>query len=72
MIDLEDRAKVDFYETEDSLVAFTERYHVNRGYCCGSGCRHCPFLPRGGKGGRRVDPALAAVLGESPAAKTST
>jgi len=24
-------------------MVFTERYHLERGYCCGSGCRHCPF-----------------------------
>ncbi len=22
---------------------FTEAYHLRRGRCCGSGCRHCPF-----------------------------
>lgn len=21
----------------------TEQYHLNRGYCCGKGCLHCPF-----------------------------
>jgi hypothetical protein len=22
---------------------FTELHHQKRGYCCESGCRHCPF-----------------------------
>ncbi len=22
---------------------FTALAHANRGYCCGSGCRHCPY-----------------------------
>jgi hypothetical protein len=22
---------------------FTQAYHLARGYCCGAGCRHCPF-----------------------------
>nr|WP_246027132.1 DUF5522 domain-containing protein [Sediminibacterium goheungense] len=22
---------------------FTEAYHIAKGYCCGHGCRHCPF-----------------------------
>ncbi|UOF02706.1 DUF5522 domain-containing protein [Bdellovibrio reynosensis] len=22
---------------------FTEVFHKNRGYCCNSGCRHCPY-----------------------------
>ena len=32
----------DFYIEEGNLV-FTAAYHRNRGYCCGSGCRHCPY-----------------------------
>ncbi len=32
-----------FYINEDGLVVFTEQYHIERGYCCGNGCRHCPF-----------------------------
>lgn len=24
-------------------MVFTERYHLRRGVCCGSGCRHCPY-----------------------------
>ena len=22
---------------------FTEKYHIKRGYCCKSGCKHCPY-----------------------------
>lgn len=40
-----------FYE-ENGKIVFTEQYHLNRGYCCGSinGCRHCPYEPKGVKG----------------------
>ncbi|MBK9735257.1 MAG: hypothetical protein IPO92_09930 [Saprospiraceae bacterium] len=31
------------YYIENGLMVFTEKYHLNRGYCCVSGCRHCPF-----------------------------
>jgi hypothetical protein len=24
-------------------LVFTEAYHLKRGYCCNSGCRHCPW-----------------------------
>jgi hypothetical protein len=34
---------IDFYYTLDGLMVLTESYHLERGYCCGSGCRHCPF-----------------------------
>lgn len=33
---------VDFYYTNNLLV-FTEQYHIEKGYCCGLGCRHCPY-----------------------------
>jgi hypothetical protein len=31
------------YYLENGLMVFTEKYHLNRGYCCQSGCRHCPY-----------------------------
>lgn len=34
--------EVDFY-IENGLYVFTEHYLVKRGYCCQSGCRHCPY-----------------------------
>jgi len=34
---------VDFYYNEQGLMVFTEKFHLERGYCCGNGCRHCPF-----------------------------
>ena len=33
----------DTYFTEDGRVVFTRAFHLRRGHCCGSGCRHCPF-----------------------------
>ena len=31
------------YYFENGLMVMTEAYHRNRGYCCGSKCRHCPY-----------------------------
>jgi len=33
----------DFYYTPEGYKCFTEKYHLKRGYCCKSGCRHCPY-----------------------------
>lgn len=33
----------DFYFSEEGYRVFTEQYHLKRGYCCESGCRHCPY-----------------------------
>ncbi|MGE0132597.1 MAG: DUF5522 domain-containing protein [Blastocatellales bacterium] len=35
----------DFYR-EGAFIVFTRLYHLKRGYCCGSRCRHCPYDPR--------------------------
>lgn len=31
------------YYREGAMIVFTARYHLRRGYCCESGCRHCPY-----------------------------
>ncbi|MEX0995649.1 MAG: DUF5522 domain-containing protein [Flavobacteriaceae bacterium] len=33
----------DYYLTPEGYKCFTEQYHLKRGYCCQSGCRHCPY-----------------------------
>jgi len=33
---------VDFYY-EGVFLVFTEKFLRERGYCCESGCRHCPY-----------------------------
>ena len=33
---------VHYYMDSGNLV-FTEIYHLERGSCCGSACRHCPY-----------------------------
>ena len=33
----------DDYYIENGLYVFTEKYLLKRGYCCQSGCRHCPY-----------------------------
>lgn len=36
------RPGVDYY-MENGYLVFTEKYLRERGYCCQSGCRHCPY-----------------------------
>ena len=33
----------DFYYNEDGYMVLTASYHLQRGDCCGNGCKHCPF-----------------------------
>lgn len=39
------------YYLEGERVVFTALFHLKRGQCCGSGCRHCPYDPKHKKGG---------------------
>ena len=34
---------VHFYINEDGYIVLTEKYHLEKGFCCGMGCLHCPF-----------------------------
>ena len=34
---------IDFYFDPSGYMVFTEKYLLERGYCCGNGCRHCPY-----------------------------
>jgi hypothetical protein len=43
------------YYLENGRVVFTERYHKERGQCCGSKCRHCPFTPKHVKGNKKLE-----------------
>ena len=33
----------DYYLSAEGFIVFTEQYHLKRGYCCKSGCKHCPY-----------------------------
>ena len=40
--------KMDLIETvhyyyENGNMVFTEKYHIDKGFCCCYACRHCPF-----------------------------
>ncbi|MBS1935739.1 MAG: hypothetical protein JST96_17200 [Bacteroidetes bacterium] len=34
---------IDFYYDKTGLIVLTEKYHLDKGFCCGNGCRHCPY-----------------------------
>ena len=34
---------IDYYFNEHGLMVFTAAYHLKRGYCCKSKCKHCPW-----------------------------
>jgi hypothetical protein len=41
---------------EGGFLVYTAAYHLKRGTCCGSGCRHCPYEPKHVEGNTQVSP----------------
>jgi hypothetical protein len=33
----------DFYYNAEGFMVLTEKYHLEKGFCCGNGCKHCPY-----------------------------
>ena len=42
------------YYLEEGRVVFTALQHLERGYCCGNNCRHCPYEPKAIKGNQMI------------------
>lgn len=34
---------VDYYINQEGYIVLTEKYHLEKGSCCGMGCLHCPY-----------------------------
>lgn len=58
---------VDYY-VEGGKFVFTALYHLKRGHCCNSRCRHCPYglAPDPEKGKL---PALPCIVIKHPSSK---
>lgn len=52
-------AEGDFEQNEDGLWVATRAFLLRRGYCCGCGCRNCPYIgtPQDRYAGLRPRPA---------------
>jgi hypothetical protein len=48
---------VDYYINSQGDVVFTQKFHLDRGHCCQSGCMHCPYNYKD-----KVDPNVPAEL----------
>ncbi len=48
---------VDYYINSQGDVVFTQKFHLDRGHCCQSGCMHCPYNYKD-----KVDPNIPAEL----------
>ena len=34
---------VHYYINQNGYIVLTEKYHLEKGFCCGMGCLHCPY-----------------------------
>jgi hypothetical protein len=53
-------APEDFYY-EGPYLVFTAAYHLKRGFCCGSGCRHCPYKEKESESASQFPPPEAPL-----------
>lgn len=44
----------DYYMDTRGFRVMTNRFLKERGYCCGNGCKHCPYFPKHHKGNREI------------------
>lgn len=43
-----------YYIDENGNTVFTSYYLRKRGFCCGNGCRNCPYTPKHVKGNKNI------------------
>jgi hypothetical protein len=48
------------YYYEGPYLVFTAAYHLKRGYCCNSGCRHCPYKEKEKEAAAQLPPGAPA------------
>lgn len=41
---------VDYFLSPEGYRIMSEKYLRDRGYCCGNGCKNCPYFPKATKG----------------------
>jgi hypothetical protein len=52
------RGEHSYLDPRTGMVVMTAVYLQARGFCCGAGCRHCPYPPdEQARAGRPVDPS---------------
>ena len=39
------RGDSSYIDPTSGLLVMTAAHHTRRGFCCGAGCRHCPYPP---------------------------
>ncbi len=54
----------DFYYNEYGYVVFTEKYHLQKGNCCGNGCKHCPYEFKNVPAEKRLELLKAQLIKE--------
>jgi hypothetical protein len=53
----------DYYFNEQGLMVLTAAFLLKRGYCCGNGCKHCPY-PKPEENGSSVEKGKSANSSE--------
>ena len=41
-------------DERSGLMVLTAHFHLKRGFCCGNGCKNCPYIPIHQKGNTKI------------------
>ena len=61
-LDYPERLKVDRYFDQNGNIIFTERFLIRNGFCCGLGCKHCPYFPKHQAGNKQLSDNLKIYI----------
>jgi hypothetical protein len=51
-----------YYYDEKGRMVLTEKYLKARGYCCGNGCKHCPYSEAEFEAAKAAKPTFRSLL----------
>ncbi|MEI6277268.1 MAG: DUF5522 domain-containing protein [Prolixibacteraceae bacterium] len=46
---------IDYELSPEGYRIMTRKYLIERGFCCGNGCMHCPYFPKATKGNTNLE-----------------
>jgi len=57
---------IHFYINKEGYIVLTEKYHLEKGSCCGMGCLHCPYNYENVPEPRKSELSLLKIKKENP------
>lgn len=63
-MELIDRFKNNSYVNTEGYTVLTEKFHIDRGRCCGNECLHCPYTKPTKRGNIKLRSDIKILIGK--------